>query len=149
MQLPTSKTALLTIVLTVLAGNSIWHASQAKAQGRIAPSFRAYGIIGIASGQTARLNAVTVGVRQEILIELSFLDREGNVLARTVERASPGRAISLELRFIPGPSGNRLPIRGLVRWAAQLGQEEYVIHSMEVIDDATGRTVLGWPNPEG
>jgi hypothetical protein len=139
----------LAVALSVAAGWAVWSARQAKAQDARATGYLAYGTVGIASGQTARLNAVTAGVGHDVPVELTFLDDKGNVVGRTVVRLQPGRATSLDYHFIPGISGNRIPVRGLVRWASQLGPEGYVIPSLEIIDDATGRTVFVHPDPEG
>ena len=59
--------------------------------------FFAYGMAGLARGQTALLNVVTVGVQNEMLMELSFLDIEGRTLSRSVEKVVPGRAVFLDL----------------------------------------------------
>jgi hypothetical protein len=106
-------------------------------------------VVGIASGQTARLNVVTVGVNHVVPVELTFLDDRGNVVARIVERLQPGQATALDFHFVPNPRGIRYPIRGLVRWGTQLGSEGYVIPTLEVIDDVTGRTLVLGGDPEG
>ena len=133
---------MLAVALSVAAVGGVWFAHLAKAQEARASGYLAYGIVGIASGQTARLNAVTVGVRHDVPVELTFLDDQGNVVARTVERLQPGRATSLDMHFVPSPRGNRFPVRGLVRWGTPLGSEGYVIPTLEVIDDITGRTLV-------
>jgi hypothetical protein len=143
------KTIPLATLAMILAGDMIWRLPSTQAQGKSAVSFRAFGMIGITSGQRVRLNAVPVGLQNELAIELMILDGSGNVLARDVERVAPGHAISLEQPFLPVRSGNRLPVRALIRWPGQLGQDEYVVSTLEVVDDATGRTVLVDPDPEG
>jgi hypothetical protein len=93
---------------------------------------------------------VTIGVQQEILMELSFLDSQGRTLARSVERVAPGRAVFLDLHFAENSAGsNHLAVRALVRFAAQPGPGGYILPSVEVIDDATGRTSVMDLDPAG
>jgi len=128
----------------------IWFSARAKAQEQSGPGFLAFGVVGIARGETERLNVVTVGVQQEILMELSFLDSQGRTLARSVERVAPGRAVFLDLHFAEHSNGsNHLAVRALVRFTAQASPGGYILPSVEVIDDVTGRTSVMDPDPAG
>jgi hypothetical protein len=112
---------------------------QTNAQAQISKTaFRASGVVSLTPGHTARLSVVTVNIPSAIPVELVFLDGQGNVLARQVGQALPGRALSLDLSFVPGISGNRMPIRFLVRYPRQSDQEAYVNSALEVADDLTG-----------
>jgi hypothetical protein len=129
----------------------IWFANRARAQAQAESTsgFLAYGIVGITSGQTLRLNAVSVNVGHDVPVELLFLDSQGNVVGRSVDKLTPGHATLLDFRPPSAPALTRKRVRALVRWSTALGTNGYVIPSLEVIDDATGRTTLAWPNPEG
>ena len=89
---------------------------QAKAQDQTTGTFLASGMVGLASGQSARLNVVTVGVPSEMAIELMFLDRQGAILARSLERVSPCQAASIIIHYTPLPAVNSYPVRTLVRF---------------------------------
>jgi hypothetical protein len=143
----TSRLRSLAIASAIAVTCTIWFTTHATAQNQRASGFLAYGMIGITSGQTLRLNAASVNVRREVPVELLFLDTQGNVIGRSAERVLPGHAIFLELPFSPTGTGRRMQVRGLIRWATDLGPEEYVIPTLEVIDDVTGRTTVMDPDP--
>lgn len=76
--------------------------------------------------------------------ELVIYDRQGNILARSLKRLPPGRAVALDLKFadhagIAAVVGNRLEFYAEVRFTKLRGG--YVIPSLEVIEDSTGHTV--------
>jgi hypothetical protein len=142
------RRGVLVATLVVAGIGSSWIAIRAKAQTATI-EYLAFGVVGIAAGQTARLNAVTVGVQNDVPVELVFFDSDGKVAARTFERLAPGRAVFLDVPYVAGPEGKRMRIRALVRWGSQAAKGGYVIPTFEVVDDVTGRaTVLGG-NPEG
>lgn len=122
---------------------AFWTVSRAQGQTQQKLEYFASGVFAIAGGQTARINIVTVGIPASFPVEMIFFDSQGNVLARDVQTASPGRAISLDLRFPTGRTG-RLPVRALYRWPAQGSREGYVLRSVEVIDDITGKDTAAW-----
>ena len=135
-----SRKSLLAVALLVASGGAMWFANRAKAQDTRTTGYLATGIVGITSDQTARINVVTIGVGHDVPVELTFLDDRGNLVGRSVERLAPGRATSLDFHFVPNPRGLRYPLRALVRWGTNLGSEGYVIPTLEVVDDVTGRT---------
>jgi hypothetical protein len=141
--------ASLAIVAAIALTGSIWFVNRVQAQSD-RTAFLAYGMLGITNGQTMRLNAVLVNVDHEVPVELLFLDSQGNVIARSVDKLAPGHATLLDFRLPPGPIATRAQVRAILRWSTNLGSGGYVIPSLELIDDATGRTVVGaFPNPEG
>jgi hypothetical protein len=149
-----SKTVPLAIGLVMLAGSALWLTRHAKAQEQPPSSLIAFGMAGIARGQTARLTVATVGIQNAVSLELSFLDSRGTTLARSVETVLPGRAVSLDLHFASVPSTpaselNRHQIRALLKILDQPGRGGYVLPSFEVIDDFTGRTCVLGGDPEG
>jgi hypothetical protein len=140
----------LASVLSVAAIGAVWFIHETKAQAdERTKGFLAYGIVGITSGQTARLNAATVGVGHDVPVDLIFLDAQGKVVARAAEKLQPGHAAWLDFHFAPSPAGNRFPIRAVVRWGSTPLGEGYVIPTLEIIDDITGRTLALGADPQG
>jgi hypothetical protein len=139
------KAVPLAIGFVLVATGMAWLTSHAKAQELPSSDLFAYPMSGIARGQTARVSVVTVGLQSAVSLELSFLDSQGTTLARSVERALPGQAVSLDLHFASVPATtasdlNRHQIRALVKMLDQPRSGGYVLHSIEVIDDLSGRT---------
>ena len=124
-------------------------ATQAQSQDQAASGLLAYGMVGIAQGQSARLHVVTVGVPGDTAIELSFFDRQGNLLSRSAGKVSPGQAVSIIIHYTPEAQGNHTLVRALVRFEKPGGTKGYVIPSLEVVDDETGRSTVLIANPEG
>ena len=149
------QTKLMAMIIAIVVGVITfiaWPSSrQASAQQY---QFLAYGVVNISPGQTARLHVVTVGIPDVQPAELVIYDRMGNTLTRSSERLLPGRAVALDLRFdeqnvanTAAVVGNRLQFYAEVRFAKQ--HTGYVIPSLEVIDDATGKTILMVLDPLG
>ena len=147
------KTTLKRLFPRIAAGIALTclFATQAQSQDQGASGVLAYGMVGIAQGQSLRLHAVTFGVQGDTLIELSFFDQRGNLLSRSAGKASPGQAVSIIIHYTPGAQGNHTLVRALVRFEKPGGSTRgYVIPSLEVVDDDSGRTTaLSHPNPEG
>src|SRR5262249_53206937 len=133
-----SKT--LAACLAVAAAVGIWFTTRAQAQ-TAKFEYRASGMFGLASGQTARLSVVTVGIGVDLPVELIFLDSDGAVLARSVQTAVPGNAIVQDLHYPAGRTVS-LPVRTLVRWPTRTNREGYVLHPIRVMDDVTGRDAV-------
>ena len=57
-----------------------------------------------------------------------------------------GRAVVMDLRHPASVSGN-FPVRAIVRWAAQT--TGYVLYSVQVIDDITGRDSVAFVDWNG
>ena len=119
-----------------------------------------FGMLGLARGQTARLNVVFINppdtdrrVRAsdpEWLVELSFVGPDGSTLVPAVQRRLvPGQSFFVDLNFtdIALPEGDRVQIRAVVRGHA-LGRrnggidDPNIIPSLELVDTETGRTQL-------
>ena len=105
--------------------------------------FLAYGIANITQGQTARLHVVTVGNPDTVPAELVIYDTRGDVLTHSMERLIPGKAVFLDLSFDqqPGVAGNRLEFYAVVRFDPGRGGG-YVIPTLEVLEDATGKSIF-------
>jgi len=115
-----------------------------------------FALMGVTTGQSARLNALNMGSRSSTQdsscsVQLQFLDAQGVVLKQTLVTLSPGKGTSLDLsrNQVPG-AGPRAEIRALVLFGysggAPPGSEVLrqfdcnIVPSIEVYDNNTGRT---------
>jgi hypothetical protein len=112
--------------------------------------FLAYGIANITRGQTARLHVVSIGNPNDVPAELVIYDSQGDVLAHSTEGLIPGKAVFLDLSFDqqPAVAGNRLEFYAVVRFDLGRGRG-YVIPTLEVLEDATGKSILMIADPMG
>ncbi len=105
-----------------------------------------YGAVGLVRGQTARLNVVGIGNPDEepAPVELLFLDAGGAIVGRRIVDTSAGRSAHLDLRWSDiGNPNERQQVRALVRLVESATPRLAV--TLEVFDDATGRTVVVYP----
>jgi hypothetical protein len=96
-------------------------------------------LLGLARGQTARLNVVSYEGPDStpVRVELAFFDDQGNPLARSEETLAPGRAAALELPYERlGRADLRVEVRAVVRVVGSPN----IIPSLEVFDNETGKT---------
>ncbi|HJQ23113.1 MAG TPA: hypothetical protein VKA60_04300 [Blastocatellia bacterium] len=142
------RLSLLALAAMVIAGVCVVSYRAARAEDKT--DFLAFGVSTITTGQTARCHAVSVGVGEVQYVELMFFDSQGNLLARSAERVLPGRAASLE--FTP-PNTNLAPSRvevyAVMRFINGSPKRGYVIPTVEVIDNDSGKTIFLFTNPEG
>ena len=103
---------------------------------------QSFGMVGIADGQTARLNAVLVappeperGNSDPVVVHLQFFDADGNVLTESNVRLTSGHAQGLEW----AGRGGRMEIRGAGLFPPGPCR---VILSLEIFDNVTGRTQI-------
>ena len=148
------STKLFVIVIGIAIVMSMWMASASSreaASEEYLDEFLAYGVANISPGQTARLHLVSVGIPDIQTAELVIYDRGGNILAHSLERLRPGKAVSLDLRFADhtgiAVGGNRLEFYAEVSFSKLRGG--YVVPSLEVIEDTTGNTVRMIIDPIG
>ena len=113
-----------------------------------------FGSIGIAQGQTVRINSLVVGPAP-IPVEFVFIDQEGQVLGQITRKILPEHFESFELnfdslgRFDPfGRREGRLQLRALVKFAPPDQQRVDVISTLEVVDNKTAKTTFGMSVPE-
>jgi hypothetical protein len=119
-----------------------------------------FGMVGLARGQTVRLNVVItasppadLGRRQasdpEWLVELSFVGSSGETLVPAVQhRLVPGQAAFVDLNFTDVPSSNddRVQVRAVVRAHAVRRRgvggidDPNILPSLELMDAETSRT---------
>jgi hypothetical protein len=124
------------------------------------------GMVGLAQGQTIRINVVNLGGIISS-VRLNFRDADGQLLRRSdgsiVQHSvnlEPGRATSLDLNYdeLP-PSPIRLQLRAVVRFAPPGTESESggfertqpvhddFVTTVEVFDNATGRTQVAFTDP--
>jgi hypothetical protein len=116
-----------------------------------------FGMVGIAAGQTARLNIVNLGNGPAALpppcrVDLQFFDADGNVLADRAVAVKPGESAALDYvaSFVPTNTTdavvNRAEIRPAVNTATGLLAPPCRT-TVEIFDNATGRTSVFIPPP--
>ena len=106
-------------------------------------------MVGLARGQTARLNVVNIGDPsiEPCEVQMVFYDSQGKALASDVQKLDPGVATFLDLGY--GDIGDptiRVQIRAWVK--VVVGDPTLCLSSLEVFDNETGRTTvfIGDPN---
>lgn len=99
------------------------------------------GMVGIMPGQTARIGVVNTGSK-DVQVTLSILDDGGKVMILCDSVVSAGQSHFDDFQH-PG-GANRLELRGVVvvREAANRKEAEAVIPSLQVFEDATGKTTM-------
>jgi len=143
------------ILLTVVAG-TLCSAQRTGAQGPVAsllPSVQfSSGMVGLASGQTARLNVVNVGVPTPspvpCVVALAFLDSDSKILKQMFVSVGFGKAAFVDL--VTGKSGpGRFQIRGigynpLLTPGPAIPQPLSCsfVPTLELFDTETGRTAV-------
>ena len=140
------RISLLALAALVIAGLCYYRGARAEDK----TDFLAFGISTINSGQTARLHAVSVGAGEVQYVELMLFDGQGNLLARSAERLIPGHSASLE--FSPpnaDVAASRVEVYAVMRFINGSPKRGYVIPTVEVVDNASGRTIFMSADPEG
>ena len=105
-------------------------------------------MIGVAGGQTARLSVVNSSpLKGFCLVELVFVDAEGNIVKSSREQIDQGksRRLDLDRDTVQSPE-NRIQIRAVVNVTrGPLDPDAAAcipISSVEVFDNETGRTTI-------
>jgi hypothetical protein len=121
------------------------------------PDAQAFGMIGITTGQTAQINVFNPGLTQPpepdrpLSVDISFVDAEGNVQKQTTVDLASGQSAMLSLNGDDLLRGSgRVQLRALVRLnqppdpeiagGGNQSRVPAIVSSVEVIDNATGRT---------
>jgi hypothetical protein len=111
------------------------------------------GLVGIAPGQSARLNAVHTGdeTSRDVRVHLAILDAAGAVLAETEAVLRPGQSASVELAA-PPTGGTAMLSQGRVRVSSGSyatgrpdSSESEVMGTFEIVNPQTGETALLLP----
>jgi hypothetical protein len=109
-----------------------------------------FGSIGVARGETARVIGLAVAPCN-IRVEFVFLDGNGGVIAAHDISVTPEHFESFDLNFDSlGRRDNRLQLRVLVKYSvhAEHADIERLIANVEIIDNKTGQTTVGWSVPD-
>ena len=157
-------TALALVALAVLATFGIFRGTQRAHAQDVSPPQPdriSFGMVGITRGQTARLNVANVGETPwDRVIDHRFVNSDGEVLrtrdGQPVQRTmtlEPGHSTFLQIsadEFI-GRNEVRLNFRPVVivipppTDGAQAHPPSPIVPTLEVIDNATARTMLLYP----
>jgi hypothetical protein len=137
--------SLVAFAVLVIAGVGYYRAAGAEDK----TDFLAFGVSTITTGQTARFHAVSVGVGEAQYIELMLFDGQGNLLARSVERLLPGRSASLDFTPNADVAASRVEVYAVMRFIDGSPKRGYVIPTVEVVDNASGKTIFMSADPEG
>jgi hypothetical protein len=126
----------------------------------ISTTVKTTGMVGIADAQTAQLNLLNPGVLAPALgaictAAVSFVDSTGTVLKSATLTVPPGKSMSFSLKSdadLSLAAGARIGIRAMIAippTATASAPACKVIPTLEMIDNATGRTlvVLGHVEP--
>ena len=96
-------------------------------------------MVGLARGQTARLNVVNLFPPDPCEVQIVFYDSQRKPLARGADTLKPGAAMFLDLSYSAiGDPNLRVEIRAQVTVSDQTRCRA----SLEVFDDDTGRTAV-------
>jgi hypothetical protein len=117
------------------------------------PQYVTFGMVGLGSGQTARLNALALPVGGPIIagascqVTFDFYDATGKSLGTSTATVAQGAAVHDDLA---GTSADRAEIRGTVRAAlvtspaagTPVSGSCPVLPTMEIFDTSTGQTTV-------
>jgi hypothetical protein len=137
-----------------LVATPIFTAAQTTELG--SPLYCMSGLIGLNRTQAATLNFTNVD-RQLRVAHLYFLDADGASLKSSTERVMPGQSVNLMLSYseVAGRGyDGRVQLRGVIVLADPPGESDppgevtppdpdLSISSLEVLDEATGKTSFG------
>jgi hypothetical protein len=103
--------------------------------------------VGIAIGQTARVNVLNISDRAIIIIGGKFLDENGNLLAEFRGTIEPGKTMSFDLnRDTLMREQNRIQIHSVLETPEPHLRRSAAI-SLEVFNNADGKTTVFVGNP--
>jgi hypothetical protein len=117
-----------------------------------------FAMVGVASGQSARINALNMGSRSSTQdsscsVTLQFVDLQGQLLKQSVVNLGPGKGATLDLSRDQVPGDDlRAEIRAVLLFGYSGGappgpdvRQQFdcnIVPSVEVYDNNTGRTSL-------
>jgi hypothetical protein len=112
------------------------------------PNEKPLPMVGLAKGQTGRLNTANIGDPNSspCEVQMVFYDSQGKALARDVQTLESGMAAFLDLSYAAvGDPTIRVQIRG---WVKVVGDPAICLASLEIFDDETDRTtvIIGDPS---
>ena len=122
---------------------TMWDARQVDALAEDHNQF----VVGLSSGQTARLSALNSGEEIGIIIDFKIFDSQGRVLAQSPERQliPPGQMESFDLNADELNASRdrfgRIQIRAVAQSVGNQNDNDLYV-SLEVFDNATGKTTV-------
>ncbi len=118
-------------------------------QGFVPSQLHNSGVVGIAAGQTAKLNVLYPAVPAPLLqamcsVTLSILDDQGTVLKTQDVQMLGGKTATLALNADTELSGHAAQIHALTVTPPVSGAGGYcsILPSLDIVDNATGKTVV-------
>ncbi len=128
----------------------VFSAILAKAQGFTAPQQHNSSVVGIASGQTARLNILYPSLPAPLLqvmcaVTASIVDEQGTVLKTQDFQMLGGKTASLSLNAdtdLPGAHTALIHALTLTPAASSAGGYCQVLPSLDIVDNLTGKTLV-------
>jgi len=140
------------VKLFVIVGTVVLSGAITRAEGSTPPAQQQdSSSVGIAPGQTAKLNVVYPTVPEPVLqplctVTLGIADDQGNVLKNQEFQISGGKTVSLSLDADTDltSSQGHAQIRGLTQTPATSSGGGYcsLIPSLDIVDNATGKTTV-------
>jgi len=136
----------ITILAALIAVAATWTMSKVEAADPPNERLLNFSSIGIAAGQTARLNVSNLG-QEPVTAQFFVFDPIGvNHLPLTEFPVEPGHTVSMDLphRIIPTDQ-RRFQIRAMIKVTPRSGQitDGTITASLEIFDNNTGRTNIG------
>jgi hypothetical protein len=136
----------ITILAALILAAATWTMSVAGAADPPSERLLNFSSIGIAAGQTGRLNISNLG-NEPITAQFFVFDPIGvNHLPLTEFTVEPGHTASMDLPFRNIPTDQRrFQIRGMIKVTSRSGQitDGTITASLEIFDNLTGRTNIG------
>lgn len=139
------RTILIVVALAVALAVILapWNARRVDALAEDHNQF----VVGLSSGQTARLSALNSGEEIGLVIDWKFFDSLGRVLAQSPERQPipPGQMKSFDLNAdelnVMRDRFGRIQIRAVAQSVGDTNEQDLHV-SLEVFDNATGKTTV-------
>jgi len=129
----------------------VFSAVLARAQGDFVPSQQHNSsVVGIAAGQTARLNVLYPSIPAPLLLQVmchvtvSIVDDQGGILKTQDFQMVGGRSVSISLNADTDLPAHAAQIHALTLTPATSSAGGYcqVLPSLDIVDNATGKTLV-------
>jgi hypothetical protein len=146
------RTCVYGLSILGLAGAAV---AQTASSSAVMPAFRTSGMVGLAAGQTARLNVMNPGTEGPAIAgpscsaQLAFVNAAGLVLKSLLVNVPAGQSTPFDLERevdLASVTGLRVEVRATIKPPASVATATAnaatcrLIPTLEVFDDATGRT---------
>lgn len=138
----------ITILAALITVAATWTRSWAEAADPASERLLNFSSIGIAVGQTARLNVSNLGAEPIVAQFFVFDERGVNHLPLTEVTVEPGHTASMNLPYRQIPTDQRrFQIRGMIKVMSRIPTDQItdgtITASLEIFDSLTGRTDIG------